>query len=125
MPGDAFGADSCIRISYAASLETLGKALDRIAASLDPKVGREALIHFRESYRSAASSAGRDWTAWPLPLFWTPGRVSHPTLGSDGQFTGMRHRAVGAPGLRALRFCGGCACKSVRVLHGRSSCLGT
>ena len=38
VPGDAFGADSCIRISYAASLETLGKALDRIAASLDPKV---------------------------------------------------------------------------------------
>ncbi|GIL58559.1 hypothetical protein Vafri_13499 [Volvox africanus] len=38
VPGDAFGADSCIRISYAASLETLGKALDRIASSLDAKV---------------------------------------------------------------------------------------
>ncbi|PNW87397.1 hypothetical protein CHLRE_02g147302v5 [Chlamydomonas reinhardtii] len=38
VPGDAFGADSCIRISYAASLETLGKALDRIAAALDPAV---------------------------------------------------------------------------------------
>lgn len=38
VPGDAFGADSCIRISYAASLETLGKALDRIAGSLDSKI---------------------------------------------------------------------------------------
>ncbi|KAG2437246.1 hypothetical protein HXX76_005909 [Chlamydomonas incerta] len=38
VPGDAFGADSCIRISYAASLDTLGKALDRIAAALDPAV---------------------------------------------------------------------------------------
>ncbi|KXZ49472.1 hypothetical protein GPECTOR_21g698 [Gonium pectorale] len=38
VPGDAFGADSCIRISYAASLETLGKALDRITAKLDPAI---------------------------------------------------------------------------------------
>jgi aspartate/glutamate/aspartate-prephenate aminotransferase len=38
VPGDAFGADSCIRISYAASMETLSKALDRITKSLDPAV---------------------------------------------------------------------------------------
>ena len=34
VPGDAFGAPSCIRISYAASMETLEKALDRVAAAL-------------------------------------------------------------------------------------------
>lgn len=37
VPGDAFGAPSCIRISYAASMETLGKALDRLAAALAPE----------------------------------------------------------------------------------------
>lgn len=37
VPGDAFGAPTCIRISYAASLETLGAALDRIAAALAPE----------------------------------------------------------------------------------------
>ena len=36
VPGDAFGAPSCIRISYAASMETLEKALDRVAAALAP-----------------------------------------------------------------------------------------
>lgn len=35
VPGDAFGAPDCIRISYAASLETLGKALDRMEKALD------------------------------------------------------------------------------------------
>ncbi len=38
VPGEAFGADSCIRISYAASLETLTNAMDRIIAALDPAV---------------------------------------------------------------------------------------
>lgn len=37
VPGDAFGAATCIRISYAASLETLGEALDRLAAALTPE----------------------------------------------------------------------------------------
>lgn len=37
VPGDAFGAPSCIRISYAASLETLGKAMDRLEAALAPE----------------------------------------------------------------------------------------
>lgn len=37
VPGDAFGAPTCIRISYAASLETLGQALDRITAALAPE----------------------------------------------------------------------------------------
>lgn len=37
VPGDAFGAPTCIRISYAASMDTLGKALDRIAAALAPE----------------------------------------------------------------------------------------
>ena len=30
MPGDAFGAADCLRMSYATSLEQLGKALDRL-----------------------------------------------------------------------------------------------
>lgn len=34
VPGDAFGAPSCVRLSYAASLDTLGAALDRIEAAL-------------------------------------------------------------------------------------------
>lgn len=34
VPGDAFGAPTCVRISYAASLETLEKALDRIEKAL-------------------------------------------------------------------------------------------
>lgn len=38
VPGDAFGADACIRISYAASIETLTKAMDRIVTALDPSV---------------------------------------------------------------------------------------
>ena len=37
VPGSAFGVDECIRISYAASDETLKKALDRITEALDPK----------------------------------------------------------------------------------------
>ena len=36
VPGDAFGAPTCIRISYAASMETLAKALDRLEAALAP-----------------------------------------------------------------------------------------
>jgi aspartate/glutamate/aspartate-prephenate aminotransferase len=36
VPGDAFGAPTCIRLSYAASMETLEKALDRIADALSP-----------------------------------------------------------------------------------------
>ena len=36
VPGDAFGAPSCIRISYAASLHTLETALDRITQALAP-----------------------------------------------------------------------------------------
>ena len=30
VPGDAFGAPDCLRMSYATSLEQLGKALDRL-----------------------------------------------------------------------------------------------
>eukprot|EP00887_Chlorella_sp_A99_P005624 scaffold1.g5624.t1 len=36
VPGDAFGAPACIRISYAASLEVLTRALDRVEAALAP-----------------------------------------------------------------------------------------
>jgi aspartate/glutamate/aspartate-prephenate aminotransferase len=36
VPGDAFGAPTCIRISYAASMETLAEALDRVAGALAP-----------------------------------------------------------------------------------------
>ncbi|GAB4817613.1 hypothetical protein N2152v2_004659 [Parachlorella kessleri] len=36
VPGDAFGAPACLRISYAASLDTLGKALDRLEQALAP-----------------------------------------------------------------------------------------
>ncbi len=38
VPGDAFGAPNCIRISYAASLETLEKGMDRIVKALDPSI---------------------------------------------------------------------------------------
>lgn len=34
VPGDAFGAPACLRLSYAASLDTLQKGLDRIEAAL-------------------------------------------------------------------------------------------
>jgi len=34
VPGDAFGVPSCVRISYAASMDTLCKALDRLEGSL-------------------------------------------------------------------------------------------
>lgn len=34
VPGDAFGAPECVRLSYAASMETLKEALDRIEAAL-------------------------------------------------------------------------------------------
>jgi aspartate/glutamate/aspartate-prephenate aminotransferase len=37
VPGDAFGAPTCVRISYAASMETLAAALDRIEAALAPE----------------------------------------------------------------------------------------
>ncbi|XP_052191444.1 bifunctional aspartate aminotransferase and glutamate/aspartate-prephenate aminotransferase-like isoform X2 [Diospyros lotus] len=36
VPGDAFGDDSCIRISYAASLPTLQAAVERIKSALSP-----------------------------------------------------------------------------------------
>lgn len=35
VPGDAFGAPACLRISYAASMPTLEQAAGRIAAALD------------------------------------------------------------------------------------------
>eukprot|EP00239_Pterosperma_sp_CCMP1384_P006988 CAMPEP_0197857278 /NCGR_PEP_ID=MMETSP1438-20131217/30180_1 /TAXON_ID=1461541 /ORGANISM="Pterosperma sp., Strain CCMP1384" /LENGTH=415 /DNA_ID=CAMNT_0043473055 /DNA_START=14 /DNA_END=1261 /DNA_ORIENTATION=- len=35
VPGDAFGAPNCLRISYAASMETLTTALDRLQDALD------------------------------------------------------------------------------------------
>lgn len=38
VPGSAFGNPECLRISYAASDETLKEALDRIEAALDAKV---------------------------------------------------------------------------------------
>eukprot|EP00199_Chlamydomonas_sp_CCMP681_P002087 CAMPEP_0119103218 /NCGR_PEP_ID=MMETSP1180-20130426/1712_1 /TAXON_ID=3052 ORGANISM="Chlamydomonas cf sp, Strain CCMP681" /NCGR_SAMPLE_ID=MMETSP1180 /ASSEMBLY_ACC=CAM_ASM_000741 /LENGTH=414 /DNA_ID=CAMNT_0007087665 /DNA_START=172 /DNA_END=1416 /DNA_ORIENTATION=+ len=38
VPGDAFGCDACVRISYAASLPTLTTAMDRIVAALQPDV---------------------------------------------------------------------------------------
>ena len=42
VPGDAFGAPSCIRISYAASMDTLREALDRMARALAPeKISRQ------------------------------------------------------------------------------------
>eukprot|EP00898_Chlorokybus_atmophyticus_P001550 jgi/Chlat1/2396/Chrsp17S02819 len=34
VPGDAFGADTCLRISYAASMEELKEAMDRIEVAL-------------------------------------------------------------------------------------------
>jgi len=38
VPGDAFGIDTCLRISYAASMETLGEALDRVSNALKPEL---------------------------------------------------------------------------------------
>ncbi|KAF6266274.1 pyridoxal phosphate-dependent transferase [Scenedesmus sp. NREL 46B-D3] len=38
VPGDAFGAPACIRISYAASMATLKEALDRMVHALQPDV---------------------------------------------------------------------------------------
>lgn len=38
VPGDAFGAPACIRISYAASMATLKEALDRLVRALQPDV---------------------------------------------------------------------------------------
>lgn len=38
VPGSAFGVPDCLRISYAASNETLDSALGRIEACLDPAV---------------------------------------------------------------------------------------
>lgn len=34
VPGDAFGAPECIRISYAASIDTLREAMDRVERAL-------------------------------------------------------------------------------------------
>ena len=34
VPGEAFGAPECVRLSYAASMETLKEALDRIESAL-------------------------------------------------------------------------------------------
>ena len=36
VPGDAFGAPDCLRISYAASLDTIKQAMDRVEAALQP-----------------------------------------------------------------------------------------
>jgi aspartate/glutamate/aspartate-prephenate aminotransferase len=36
VPGDAFGAPQCLRISYAASMDTLKEALDRVVKALEP-----------------------------------------------------------------------------------------
>jgi aspartate/methionine/tyrosine aminotransferase len=38
VPGDAFGAPQCLRMSYATSLEQLGTALDRLEAVLQPSM---------------------------------------------------------------------------------------
>lgn len=38
VPGSAFGNPECIRISYAASDDTLKEALDRIEKALEPEV---------------------------------------------------------------------------------------
>lgn len=38
VPGSAFGAPSCVRLSYAASLDTLVEALDRVESALAPGV---------------------------------------------------------------------------------------
>jgi aspartate/methionine/tyrosine aminotransferase len=38
VPGDAFGAPNCIRISYAASLDTLKEAMNRLVKALDSEV---------------------------------------------------------------------------------------
>ena len=37
VPGDAFGAPDCLRMSYATSLEMLEKAMDRIEDALKPE----------------------------------------------------------------------------------------
>lgn len=36
VPGDAFGDDSCIRISYATSLDVLRAAVEKITKALEP-----------------------------------------------------------------------------------------
>ena len=51
VPGDSFGADNCIRISYATSMENLEKGMDRIVEALSKlktakKVKRVALNNF-------------------------------------------------------------------------------
>ena len=38
VPGDAFGAPQCVRISYAASMETLRSAMERLQRALTPTV---------------------------------------------------------------------------------------
>jgi len=38
VPGSAFGAPECVRISYAAADDVLNEALDRIAEALSPDV---------------------------------------------------------------------------------------
>ena len=38
VPGEAFGAPSCIRISYAMDMATLEEAMDRISRSLDSSI---------------------------------------------------------------------------------------
>jgi aspartate/methionine/tyrosine aminotransferase len=38
VPGSAFGNPECVRISYAASDDTLKEALDRIEKALNPEV---------------------------------------------------------------------------------------
>lgn len=43
VPGDAFGDDTCVRISYASSLATLQEAVDRIKKALVP-LRRDAYV---------------------------------------------------------------------------------
>jgi len=42
VPGSAFGTDDCIRLSYATSLETIERALDRLATFLKKRTPRAA-----------------------------------------------------------------------------------
>ncbi|KAK9840550.1 hypothetical protein WJX81_000725 [Elliptochloris bilobata] len=50
VPGDAFGAPACVRISYATSLAKLGEALGRIARALAPDVFMRRLPVGRACY---------------------------------------------------------------------------
>ena len=58
VPGDAFGADDCVRLSYAASMEKLEKGMERLARALQQlkparKVKRVSLSNFITRTRGA------------------------------------------------------------------------